>query len=274
APGGDELELIETAANLASLAVERRQAETQIQRQKEFAERLIHSSVDGICAFDQESRFTVWNPAMEWIFGVTRIEAVGRNALQLLPFLQETGADQWFRDALAGRTMVAKDRPFSIPDAGRQGFYDGHFAPLLDEVGAIIGGVAVIRDVTAQKQAEEQARRQLNELAHVSRLVTMGEMASGLAHELNQPLCAVINYVGACIRIIQTPAAPTNDELLATMREVARQAERTGEVIRRLRDFVRRKEPRRAHANVNDVVREAASFARADAAQHDVQIQL
>ncbi|MFQ5674327.1 MAG: PAS domain S-box protein [bacterium] len=138
---------------------ERKQAEIALQREKVFSERLINSSVDGILAFDSQCRYTVWNQGMERISGVSHTETLGKCAFDVFPFLKDIGEDKFFYDALAGKMAVAKDRPYIVPETGQEGFFEGHYSPLRDETGNIIGALAVIRETTARKLAEEALRQ-------------------------------------------------------------------------------------------------------------------
>src|SRR5262249_32089179 len=107
--------------------------------------------------------------------------------------------------------------------------------------------------------AETQARQHLTEVAHAARLSTLGGMAAGLAHELNQPLAAVVSYARGCARRLQAGDVP-KAALIEVMEEISAQALRAGEVLRRIREFVRG-ESRREEVDVNDVVRRALRFA-------------
>ena len=116
---------------------------------------LIEASVDGILAFDRECRYVAWNRAMEAISGVSRDEVLGKCAFDVFPFLKETGEEKYLREALAGRSVVTENRPYAIPQTGRAGFFEGYYSPLRTEGGEIVGGIAIIRDITARKHAEE-----------------------------------------------------------------------------------------------------------------------
>ena len=120
---------------------------------------VLAASPDGIIVFDRECRYTLWNAAMERLSGVPASLAVGRVAFELFPFLTETGEDRCFRDALAGRTVSSLDRPFTVPATGRSGFYEARYAPIRDGTGAVIGGVGIVRDVTARVLDEAEAVR-------------------------------------------------------------------------------------------------------------------
>ncbi|HEY0323769.1 MAG TPA: PAS domain S-box protein [Pyrinomonadaceae bacterium] len=126
--------------------------------QKEFYEILINSSVDGILAFDRECRYILWNPAMERISGMKAVEVLGRCAFDIFPFLKDTGEDQFFLEALQGKSNITHNRPYSVRRTGREGFYEGHYSPLYDAEREIVGGFAIIREVTEQKRAEEALR--------------------------------------------------------------------------------------------------------------------
>jgi PAS domain S-box-containing protein len=137
--------------------------------------------------------------------------------------------------------------------------------------GSLATRLAVI--VVEAARAEERAREQLAQLAHVARLATMGEMASGLAHELNQPLCAIVNFTEACVGLLQRDG-PERENLPQALNEVARQAQRAGEVIRRLRDFVKRREPERRAVDINALVREVVAFTNVELRHGDVRVRI
>src|SRR5204863_4445399 len=98
---------------------------------------------------------THWNAGMERIAGLPRDQVVGRRAPEVFPFLVETGELDYFKAALEGRTVRSLDRPFRGAESGRQGWCEGYYSPLHGDDGRVIGGVAVIRDVTERKTAEE-----------------------------------------------------------------------------------------------------------------------
>ncbi|MBI4596300.1 MAG: PAS domain S-box protein [Candidatus Tectomicrobia bacterium] len=143
---------------------ELKEIEEKMRREKEFSERLISSSLDGILAFDQNCRYTVWNPAMEGISGVTKEQVLDKCAFDVFPILKKAEEGQCFTEALAGRTGIIKDRPYVAPGTGREGFYEAHYSPLLNEAGAVIGGLSVIRDTTERKRAEEEIKKYASQL--------------------------------------------------------------------------------------------------------------
>jgi len=145
--------------------------------------------------------------------------------------------------------------------------------PIEDAWGNAIGAVVVFRDMTERRQAEERARQHQLELAHVARLSTMGEMASGLAHELNQPLAAIANYTRGCIRMLKNGNFQT-EQLLEVMERVASQAERAGEIIRKLRAFIRKEQPKPEEVELNTLIQELVGFIGPEVRRADVVIEL
>ncbi|MEO6457580.1 MAG: PAS domain S-box protein, partial [Chloroflexia bacterium] len=137
---------------------EHRRILDDIQREKEFSESLINSSFDGILAFDHDCRYTIWNPGMERITGLSAQDVLGRVAFEIFPFLKETGEDQFFWEALAGRTAIGNDRPFVIPQTGQGGFFEARYSPLCNASGEVIGGLGIIRDITERSRADKALR--------------------------------------------------------------------------------------------------------------------
>lgn len=146
-------------------------------------------------------------------------------------------------------------------------------APLIDSEGRHIGWMGSMVDVTEQKNAQELARQQQERLQATARLVTMGEMASTLAHELNQPLAAISSYNTGCINMIGSGDMSPR-ELTGILEKIGKQAQRAGQIIRRVHAFVRRSEPKCEPVDLNAILREAVGLVEPDAERRGVNIQL
>jgi signal transduction histidine kinase len=145
-------------------------------------------------------------------------------------------------------------------------------APVLGKSGIVKHVVLTYRDVTARRESEELARRHLDELARAARLSAMGEMASGFAHELNQPLMAIAAYAAAGLRRLgSSPGA--DPEMVGTLERVAQQAQRAGEVIRRIRRFVRPQPAAGTTHDINESVREAVEMLAHDLTLSSVSVK-
>lgn len=129
------------------------------------------------------------------------------------------------------------------------------------------------RDITLMRKAEIQSRQHQSELVHVCRLSTMGEMSTGLAHELNQPLAAIVNYAGGCVRRIKSGDGG-DAALLEAMGQITTQAERAGEIIKRLRAMVTKRPHEHEVVNLNRILLEVASFTEFEANRHRVEVSL
>lgn len=129
--------------------------ERAIAGKKQFSEMLIDSSVDSIIAFDRKYRYTVWNKAIEKWSGISRNEAIGKSAFEIFPLLPEENWEyEFFNAALAGETKKVEDRSYIIPETGKEGFFEGHYSPLKNELGKIEGGLIILRDTTGRKRSQ------------------------------------------------------------------------------------------------------------------------
>jgi two-component system cell cycle sensor histidine kinase/response regulator CckA len=163
------------------------EAKEEILSERRFSAQVIASSVDGIVAFDRSLEITVWNPGMERITGLTQDRILGRSAPEAFPFIVDSGEMARMRETLAGRSLDLSDRPFEVPETGRKGFFDASISPLVDETGAIVGGVALVHETTGQKKLERQFHQ-------AQKMEAVGRLAGGVAHDFNNLLTAVLGY--------------------------------------------------------------------------------
>src|SRR5690625_3874677 len=168
------------------------QALKETRAAKEFSESIIRSSIDGIFAFNLEKRVTVWNSGMEEMTGISAKEAYGEPLDKVLPFLAENDADQPLMRILAGGVVRAAERPFEVPSSQRRGYFAGNYAPLDDGSGAIIGGVAVVRDVTKQRESRQRLRAFTDLLKQRNR--ELQEFAYVASHDLQEPLRKILAF--------------------------------------------------------------------------------
>ena len=141
----------------------------------------------------------------------------------------------------------------------------------LNWVDGRLAQMVIATDITPRRLAEEQSARQAERAQSVSRLITMGEMASSVAHELNQPLTAISNYCSGMVSRIQSGQI-TEEALLTALQKTAHQAQRAGQIIQRIRAFVKKSEPNRALADVHSMVNEAVELADIELRRHNVRL--
>src|SRR5215813_7796649 len=145
--------------------------------------------------------------------------------------------------------------------------------PLRDETGKIIKWYGASADIEDRKRAEETLRKSQAELAHVTRVMTMGELAASIAHEVNQPLSAIVNNGSACLRWL-AGAAPNLDEAREAARRIIRDGNRAGEVITRIRALLRKTDTEKARLDINQAVREVVMLTRNEAAGKGVSLRI
>ena len=228
----------------------RKQAETEIRRLATFASEnpnpVMRVDAQEVLVYANAASSTLlahWN----WHIG----ERVPADWRSFIDAAIDTGADQ---DA----EVVAGKRVFSLL-----------ISPMAESGHVNLYG----RDVTEVRLAEEDSRRHQSELIHVSRLSTMGEMATGIAHELNQPLSAIVNYARGCSRRMQADDFQNSDIQFA-LEQVTIQAERAGQIIRRMRRMIEKREPVRDVSDINEIVHEALSLSGHQAREATVEILL
>ncbi|MFU2488241.1 sensor histidine kinase [Thauera sp. WH-1] len=250
----------------------RQQAETALRAESAFRKAMEDSLLTGMRARDLEGRLTYVNSAFCRMTGFDASELVGLKPP--MPYwdpdhLEETL--ELHREIMAGESSPQGTEVRLRRKNGEVLDALVFEAPLIDASGRHAGWMGSVLDITEQKRAREQTRQQEERLQQSSRLITMGEMASTLAHELNQPLAAIASYNNGCINRLHGTQLD-RDELLDIHERIGRQARRAGEIIRRVHDFVRRSEPRREPLELNAVIRDAVGLIEADARKRGVQL--
>jgi two-component system sensor histidine kinase DctS len=144
-------------------------------------------------------------------------------------------------------------------------------APLIDGEGEHVGWMGSVMDITDRNRARDLLEQQQERLQHTARLVAMGEMASTLAHELNQPLSAITSYTSGCINKLESGNFMPGD-LVGALKKMAVQEQRAGRIIRQVHDFVRKREPRRESCAVAEVVDDNVALFEAEARKRGVRI--
>jgi len=146
-------------------------AEQALRESEERHRLLIDSSLDGILAYDTDIRYTLWNRAMEKITGFEKERVIGQQAFEVFPFLTDVSESDAMKQALEGKPGRLLEMPFTIPQTGREGYFESSHVPLRDAQGKIVGGMGIIRDITDRKLAEEELQQsevRFSELAETS----------------------------------------------------------------------------------------------------------
>jgi len=229
---------------------ERRQAESLLEREQAFSERLIESSTEVIVAIDTAFRHTVWNAAAAAMTGLPRNAVLGRTLTDVLPQVLNTPIETAWHAALAGRATWVEGRAFTIQTTGRSGIYDGSFAPLHGVDGSIIGAIGMLRDISAQRRAEEALRQ-------AQKMEAVGQLTGGVAHDFNNLLTVITGN----LETLQRRLAP-DSKLHRQIDAALRGTERAATLTHRLLAFSRRQtldpkpvEPNRLVVGMSDLLR-------------------
>jgi len=236
---------------------------------------LIATAVDGIVVIDAQGVVQVYNAACEALFGYEAAEVIGRNVKMLMPEPYRAEHDHYLENY---RTTGEK----KIIGVGREVVgrrKDGTTFPMYLSVGegSLHGRrifVGIIHDLTSRDDARRRLGELQSELLHVARLSDMTQMVAALAHELNQPLAAIMNYVKAARRTVGSWDDPQRSRTEDLIDKAAEQTARAGRIIRHLRDFLEKRESVRKEEDVNAVVREGIELALAGAAHANVELRL
>ncbi|HKQ70646.1 MAG TPA: PAS domain-containing sensor histidine kinase [Polyangiaceae bacterium] len=154
-----------------------------------FADGILGMDGTGLLAFDAQFRYLFWNRAMERMSGMMAAEVVGKCAFDLFPFLDQTGERTCYEQALAGQTITAKERRYVIAERGLDGYYDASYGPLTTTQGTVVGGMAVVRNITRRKIAEEHIREteyRFRTMADVAPVLLWMSDGDGLCTFFNQ----------------------------------------------------------------------------------------
>ena len=235
---------------------------------------LLDAAVDAIIVIDHRGRIETFNSAAEVIFGFSAQEVLGKNVSLLMPEPYKSEHDEYLDNYL--KTGNAKIIGIGREVLGKR--QSGSIFPIDLSVGEIPTDdqpkfVGIIRDITEQKRSDEEIHNIRERLSQFGRLSTLGEMAAGLAHELNQPLTAIATYTQACQRLIESGRSD-DDEILATLKKCDAQAQRAGDVIRRLRQFVQKRELGRQEVSCEELIRDLAALAEVDARNNGISLTI
>jgi two-component system sensor kinase FixL len=249
---------------------QRKQMETALQSSTARLNAVLETAVDGIITISDDGIITSFNAAAEKMFGYTAKEAVGKNVRILMP------------EPTAGRHDACIQRYLATGDAMVIGVVrelvamraDGSTFPIELSVSDMRAAGepefnGIVRDITDRKQAEEWLRSRTSELTHLARLSTLGEMASSIAHELNQPLGAISNYASNSVCLLQSGDI---DGARQDAQETVNLAHRCSNVIKRIREFAKKRDLQRTSVNLDTVVREALAFVRRDIAFSEIEL--
>jgi len=223
---------------------------------------ILDTVLDATIVIGQDGVIVSFNAAAERQFGYSAAEAIGRNVHILMPEPYHREHDGYIHRYLdtGEKRIIGIDRVV----VGRR--KDGSTFPMKLAVGEMKSGgktffTGFVRDLTEREQSQARLQEAQSELARLARLNELGEMASTLAHELNQPLAAIANYTQGCVRLLRDMDDAVAVRLRDALEETARQSLRAGGIIRHLREFVTRGETQKEAEDIRKLIEEAGALA-------------
>jgi two-component system sensor kinase FixL len=263
--GGDQLQRNRDRAAASTQETLAREAHLQS---------ILDTVPDAMVVIDERGIVQSFSSAAVRLFGYSAADVVGKNVKMLMPSPHREAHDSYVTRYLQtgerriigiGRVVVGERK-------------DGSTFPMELAVGEMRSNsrryfTGFIRDLTERQRTEARLQELQSELVHMSRLTAMGEMASTLAHELNQPLSAIANYMKGSQRLLESGTDERSAMLRDAMDKAAGQTVRAGQIIRRLRDFVARGESEHRVESVKKLVEEASALALVGAKDQDVRVR-
>ena len=246
-----------------------------VARREQHLRSILDTVPDAMIVIDPGGRILSFSAAAERMFGFSEAELLGENVSTLMPSPDRELHDGYLRRYLAtgerriigiGRITTARHR-------------DGSTFPIDLHIGESRLGeervfTGFIRDLTERQEAELRLHDLQSELAHVARVSEMGTFATTIAHELNQPLTAIANYVETAEELLAEPSDANVEIVREAMRDCAAQSVRAGQIVRRLRDFISRGETERRIESLARVVNEASALGLIGAGERGVEVQV
>lgn len=233
---------------------------------------LLDAAVDAIVVIDEAGRVNAFNPAAEKMFGYRATEVIGKAVSMLMPepyrFEHQTYVERYIFSGQAH--VIGRGRDVE----GRRA--SGEVFPIALSVGEAREGssrrfVGIMRDQSGQKIAERNTRSLEARLTHLGRFHLLGEMASGIAHEINQPLSAITTYAEAAKRLMRRNP-PDSEALEKICDRIAQQAHRASEVISNLRSFLRKHDVHTEAVDVNAMINDVMNLIEADAHAEGIEV--
>jgi two-component system sensor kinase FixL len=261
-PVWDDAGRLVGASKVARDITAQRRAQAELEADAAQLRSVLNSIPDAMVVIDGKGIMQSFSTTAEAMFGYSEAEAVGQNVSVLMPSPYRERHDSYLaRYAATGeKKVIGRGR---VVVGLRK---DGTTFPMELAVGEVTSGSAplftgFLRDLTERQATQQRLQDMQAELIHMSRFTAMGEMASTLAHELNQPLTAVTSYLNGCRRLLNGTESVHNLMLRDAIDRAADQALRAGQIIRRLRQFVARGESERNVESLPRLIEEAGALA-------------
>src|SRR5246500_4959605 len=232
---------------------------------------IVESSHDAIVSKSLDGVVTSWNKGAERLFGYAADEAVGQNITLIIP-PERRDEERTILEQITRGERVDNFETVRMRKDGSLLDVSLTISPMKDASGQVVGASKLARDITERKRAEEALRQAQTDLAHASRLTTMGEFTASLAHEVKQPIAAVVTDANTCVRWI-TRDEPDLKEAREAAWRIVKDAQLAAEIINRVRLLFKKGTPQRELVDVNEVAREMIVLLGDETSRHSISVR-
>jgi PAS domain S-box-containing protein len=232
---------------------------------------IVESSHDAIVSKSLNGVITSWNKGAERLFGYAAEEAVGQNITLIIP-PERRDEERTIVEQLKRSQRIDHFETVRMRKDGSLLDVSLTISPMKDASGRVVGASKLARDITERKRAEEALRQAQTDLAHASRLTTMGEFTASLAHEVKQPIAAAVTNANTCVRWI-TRDEPDLKEAREAAWRIVKDAQRASEIINRVHLLFKKGTPQRELVDVNEVAREMIVLLGDEASRHSISVR-
>ena len=262
-----------TASVAAALGAYRVRVATIKEREREFR-MLAENAPDMVMRFDQALRYRYANPMFEEYLGLKQEELLGKTNEELGILASNPAFDVNLNTVFKTGRPFAQD--FVLETANRSCLMEARFVPERGGNGVVRSVLAMMRDITERRRAEEDLRKVQAELAHVARVTTMGELAASIAHEVSQPITGVLTNGNACLRWLANVEVDSVDltEARVAIQRILRDGKRAGDVIGRIRALFKKTETAKEKLDLNEAIREVIVLSRSEMSSHRIVLRL
>jgi PAS domain S-box-containing protein len=259
------------------MALYKHAAERKLRESERRFVTTLSSIGDGVIATDKQARVAFMNPVAEVLTGWRRTDAAGRPLAEVFRIVNEetrqTVEDPATRVLRTGTVVGLANHTVLLARDGSRIPIDDSGSPIIDDHGDITGAVLVFRDITQRRQAEDALRKAQADLVRAARLTTLGELTVSIAHEVNQPLMAIVTNAATCLQWL-AHARPNIEEARQAAERVVRDGHRAGDFIASIRALAKKSAPQMTELDINGAILEILDLTQSEMRRHEILIEI
>lgn len=253
---------------------ERKRLEEALRRDQERFRGLVETTSDWVWEVNEDAVYTYASPKVYDLLGYQPSEILGKTPFDFMPPAEAERVRELFGKIVADASPFHRLENANLHRNGELVILETSGVPIFNNAGEFRGYRGIDRDITARKQMEKQERLHAEEITHAARLSLLGEMIATISHEINQPLYAISNFASACRTVIQSEGAAAIPKITDWIGQIHEQAMRAGEILRRLREFSRKRPFQQSQVDLNCVAQDARSLVESVISSQRIDLRL